>query len=64
MFIPELAVGLCRIVLDTLLKYRAVDMSSRPPMMSMVIVSAWMPMMALMIVIALKIINAFKPMIV
>ncbi len=33
-------------------------------MMSMVIVSAGMPMMALMIVIALKIINAFKPMIV
>jgi hypothetical protein len=30
MFIPELAVGLCRIFLDTLQKYLAVDMSSRP----------------------------------
>jgi hypothetical protein len=30
MFIPELAVGLCRIVLGTFLKYRAIDMSSRP----------------------------------
>ncbi len=31
MFIPELTVGLCRIDLDTLEKYRAVDMLSRPP---------------------------------
>jgi hypothetical protein len=31
MFIPELAVGLFRMVLDPLLKYRAVDLSSRPP---------------------------------
>jgi hypothetical protein len=30
MFIPELALGLCRMVLDILEKYRAVDMSSRP----------------------------------
>ncbi len=30
MFSPELAVSLSRIVLDTLYKYRAVDMSSRP----------------------------------
>jgi hypothetical protein len=35
MFIPELAVGLCRIVLGTLYKYRAVDMSSRPRTFSM-----------------------------
>jgi hypothetical protein len=35
MFIPELAVGMCRIVSGTLKKYRAVDMLSRPHIFSL-----------------------------
>jgi hypothetical protein len=31
MFIPELGVGLCRMVLFSLWKYQAVDISSTPP---------------------------------
>jgi hypothetical protein len=30
MFVPEVAVGLCRIVLYTLKRYRALDLASRP----------------------------------